>query len=166
MAQSLSDDASNSEAKETSEDAPRDSIETSLRIAAPPATVFALLTDPDQISLWFAQVAGIEPRVGGAVEFVFFNDNGSVSVFSGEVIVFEANMRFSFTWHHKEWSFPPLRVNFALEGDDRATVLSLRQDGFAAAPAMERDVHAEGWQLYLERLAAVADGTRPEGWNA
>lgn len=166
MAQPPSGDVCNDDAKETLVEAPIDSIEISLRIAASPERVFALLTDPDQISLWFAQVAGIEPHVGGAVEFVFLNENGSISVFSGEVTVFEANMRFGFTWQHKEWSFPPLHVGIALEEDRDATVLTLRQTGFATAPAIERDVHAEGWKLYLARLAAVADGSRPEGWNA
>ena len=147
------------------ENAPADALEISLRIAAPPARVFRLLTDPDRIALWFAQVSGIEPRVGGAVEFVFFNDNGSVSVFSGEVTEFAADSRFGFTWHHPDWTFPPLHVRFTLERAGSETALRLRQSGFAAAPAMERDIHAEGWDRYLERLAAVADGMRPAGWN-
>lgn len=143
-----------------------DMLEISLRIAASPQRVFALLTDPDAICLWFAQVSGIEPHVGGAVEFVFFNENGSVSVFSGEVTAFEANVRLGFTWHNRQWTFPPLHVLIALESVGAATVLRLRQTGFAQAPPIERDIHDEGWARYLERLAAVADGSRPEGWNA
>lgn len=143
-----------------------DALDISLRIAAPPERVFQLLTVPERIGLWFAQVAGIEPRAGGAVEFVFFNENGSVSVFSGEVTAFVADSRFGFTWHNRQWTFPPLRVLFSLQDSSGATVLTLRQTGFAAAPTMERDVHEEGWWRYLERLAAVADGTRPAGWNA
>ena len=141
-------------------------LEVSLQIVAPPQRVFALLTDPDAISLWFAQVSGIEPHVGGAVEFVFFNENGSVSVFSGEVTDFEANARLGFTWHNRQWTFPPLRVLITLESVGAATLLRLRQTGFATAPPLERDIHDEGWTRYLERLAAVADGSRPAGWNA
>ncbi len=143
-----------------------DVLEVSLRIAAPPERVFALLTDPDAISLWFAQVSGIEQHVGGAVEFVFFNENGSVSVFSGEVTAFEADACFGFTWHNRQWTFPPLDVHIVLESDGSETVLRLRQSGFAQAPPLERDIHDEGWTRYLQRLAAVADGSRPEGWNA
>ena len=143
-----------------------DMLEISLRIAASPQRVFALLTDPDAISLWFAQVSGIEPHPGGAVEFVFFNENGSVSVFSGEVTAFEANVRLGFTWHNRQWTFPPLHVHITLESVGNATVLHLQQTGFAQAPPIERDIHDEGWTRYLERLAAVADGSRPEGWNA
>ncbi len=143
---------------------PADALELSLRIAAPRARVFRLLTDPDGIGLWFAQVAGIEPRVGGSVEFVFFNDNGTVSVFSGKVTAFAANAAFGFTWRHADWTFPPLHVRITLTESASATTLRLRQTGFAAAPPLERDVHAEGWARYLERLAAVADGTRPQGW--
>ncbi len=142
-----------------------DMLEVSLRIAAPTEQVFALLTDPDAISLWFAQVSGLEPRPGGAVEFVFFNENGSVSMFSGEVTAFEANARFGFTWHNRQWTFPPLHVLITLEIAGAETLLRLRQTGFAKAPPLERDIHDEGWARYLERLAAVADGTRPEGWN-
>ncbi len=142
-----------------------DALEISLRIAAPPARVFALLTDPDEIALWFAQVAGIEPHVGGTVEFAFFNDNGTVSVFSGEVTDFVANARYGFTWHNRQWNFPPLHVLITLENAGGSTELTLRQSGFAAAPPLERDIHDEGWWRYLERLAAVANGTRPEGWN-
>lgn len=143
-----------------------DMLELSLRIAAPPQRVFALLTDPDAISLWFAQVSDIEPHPGGAVEFVFFNENGSVSVFSGEVTVFETDVRLGFTWHNRQWTFPPLHVLITLERVGDETKLHLRQTGFAQAPPLERDIHDEGWSRYLERLAAVADGSRPEGWNA
>lgn len=143
-----------------------DVLEMSLRIAALPERVFALLTDPDRIALWFAQVSGIEPHVGGGVEFVFFNENGSISVFSGEVTAFETDVRLGFTWHNRQWTFPPLHVLITLESVGDETVLHLRQTGFAEAPPLERDIHDEGWARYLERLAAVADGTRPEGWNA
>ena len=152
--------------KDTVAELQDDAIEILLRIGAAPESVFALLTDPDLISLWFAQVSGIEPHAGGAVEFVFFNENGTVSVFSGEVTAFDANVRFGFTWHNRHWTFPPLRVLFTLDRAGNETVLHLRQTGFAAAHPMERHVHEEGWWRYLERLAAVADGTRPAGWNA
>ncbi|MCY4436777.1 MAG: SRPBCC domain-containing protein [Chloroflexi bacterium] len=160
------EDNSRSGAPGDSADAHDDMLEVSLRIAASPQRVFALLTDPNAISLWFAQVSGIEPHPGGAVEFVFFNENGSVSVFSGEVTAYEANARFGFTWHNRQWTFPPLHVLFTLERDGSDTALRLRQTGFAQAPPLERDIHDEGWARYLERLAAVADGSRPEGWQA
>ena len=143
-----------------------DTLEISLRIAASRERVFALLTDPDRIELWFAQVSGVEPHPGGAVEFVFFNENGTVSVFSGEVTDYVANRSLGFTWHNRQWTFPPLHVLITLEDAGGSTVLILRQTGFTAAPPLERDIHDEGWWRYLERLAAVADGTRPAGWNA
>ena len=160
------EDNSKRATQDDSADTHGDMLEVSLRIAASPQRVFALLTDPDAISLWFAQVSGIERHVGGAVEFVFFNENGSVSVFAGEITAFEANIQLGFTWHNRQWTFPPLHVLIALESAGAATLLRLRQTGFAKAPPLERDIHDEGWTRYLERLAAVADGTRPEGWNA
>ena len=100
------------------------------------------------------------------MEFVFFNENGTVSVFSGEVTDYVANRKFGFTWHNRQWTFPPLHVLITLEDVGGSTVLILRQTGFTATPPLERDIHDEGWWRYLERLAAVADGTRPAGWNA
>ena len=43
-----------------------ETLEISLRIAASRERVFRLLTDPDRIELWFAQVSGVEPHPGGA----------------------------------------------------------------------------------------------------
>ena len=165
MVETSASGGSNDLEQETLRTSSEDSLKIALRIAAPPARVFVLLTDPDHIALWFAQVAGIEPNVGGAVEFAFFNDNGSVSVFTGEVTDFVTNARFGFTWHNRQWTFPPLHVLITLEDAGGSTVLTLRQSGFTAAPSLERDIHDEGWWRYLERLAAVADGSRPEGWN-
>jgi uncharacterized protein YndB with AHSA1/START domain len=141
-----------------------DVIRKTARIDAPPARVFGLLTEQEQIELWFAHVATIEGRVGGAVEFVFLNRNGTLGVFRGHVTALEAGRKVAFTWHNDSWEFPPLEIEFSVEPAAGGSRLRLTQRGFAGQP-VERDIHDTGWDQYLRRLAAVADGSRPEGWN-
>ena len=40
-------------------------VRRATRVAAPPATVFALLTDPDKILRWMGTEAQLEPQPGG-----------------------------------------------------------------------------------------------------
>jgi uncharacterized protein YndB with AHSA1/START domain len=141
-----------------------DYLEKTLSIAAPPERVFAALTDSDQVSRWFAPITSIELQLGGRVEFVFYNRNGTFSLFQGQVTAVDAPWRFGFTWHSPAWAFAPLDVQFTLEAAPDGTRLRLIQRGFATQP-VERDIHDVGWEHYLRRLAAVADGSRPEGWN-
>jgi len=47
----------------------KDTFERSFPIPASPARVFAALTDPAELSRWFAEHVHIEPREGGAFQF-------------------------------------------------------------------------------------------------
>ena len=40
-------------------------VRSETRVAAPPATVFAFLTDPEKILRWMGTEATVEPHVGG-----------------------------------------------------------------------------------------------------
>ena len=40
------------------------------------------------------------------------------------------NRKFGFTWHNRQWTFPPLHVLITLEDVGGSTVLILRQTGF------------------------------------
>jgi uncharacterized protein YndB with AHSA1/START domain len=139
-------------------EAGEDLVSKECLVAAPPARVFAALTESDEIERWFAQVALVEPRAGGAAEFVFYNRNGTFSVFVGEVTEFVPLACVAFTWHSPPSATPPLHVRFTLAAAPRGTRLSLVHSGFAGQP-IERDVYDEGWDHYLRRLAsAVAEG--------
>jgi len=144
-------------------DPSEDQVEKRVHIRAALSRVFRALTNPEWVARWFAQVAVIEPYPGSTVEFCFHNSNGTVSVFWGEVTDHEPHRRFGFTWGHSSWGFPPTRVMFTLEATPDGTALQLIHSGFAGQP-LERDIHDEGWDHYLRRLTAVADGTRPQGW--
>ena len=53
-----------------------DSIERELILPAPPARVWAALTQPDQLSAWFGARASIDLRPGGEVVFAWDSPDG------------------------------------------------------------------------------------------
>jgi uncharacterized protein YndB with AHSA1/START domain len=149
---------------ETAEEA-EDVVRKAVQLEASADRVFQLLTDPDHVERWFADVATIEPWVGGAVEFAFYNRNGTLSVFGGRVTAIRPPVEFTFTWHHDSWQFPPLEVEFRIEPAAGGARLRLTHRGFTGQPT-ERDIHDEGWDHYLRRLTAVAGGALPERLRA
>ena len=46
-------------------------IKKELIIKLTPSKVFKAITDPQQLTQWFPDVASIEPRVGGKISFKF-----------------------------------------------------------------------------------------------
>ncbi len=95
-------------------------IEREVLIEAPVQVVWRTVTEPDQMSLWFADRVelAIEP---GAHGYMGFGDQG------GPVVVetVEPPTRFSFRWNHPRGEEPvtgnSMLVEFTLtpEGDDR-----------------------------------------------
>jgi uncharacterized protein YndB with AHSA1/START domain len=133
-----------------------DRLEKSVRVAAPPERVFALLTEPDGLGRWLTPVAHFEAVPGGEVELVFLNQNGSLGIFRGRVTECEPPVRIAYTWHSPAWTFPPLHLCFTLSPapSGGGTEVRFAQWGFAGQP-VERAIHDEGWEHYLARLAAA-----------
>jgi uncharacterized protein YndB with AHSA1/START domain len=131
-------------------------VRRQVRIEARPETVYAFFTDPAKDVLWKGIEATLEPRPGGTYR-VRIDDR---HVASGRFVELVPHSRIVFTWG---WEgdgqpVPPgastVEVTLAPEG--AATMLTLVHrdlpDGEQAA------IHAEGWDLYLPRLAAAAGG--------
>lgn len=132
-----------------------DVIERVIDIAASPETVFTLLTDSEQYVRWKGRTAKLEPRRGGAFD-VGFADGGRVF---GEYVEVVPNRRVVFTWG---WDGPDAvvkpggsTVEIDLEPRGTGTRLRLVHRGL---PASERASHTEGWDFFLPRLTAVAEG--------
>jgi uncharacterized protein YndB with AHSA1/START domain len=137
-------------------------IEREVLIEAPVEVVWRTITEPDQMSQWFADRVElvIEP---GAHGFMQFGDQG------GPVVVetVEPPTRFSFRWNHPGGEEPvtgnSMLVEFTLtpEGGER-TLLRVVESGheLLAWPDEEKqryaDEHQEGWGEFLDRLAALA----------
>jgi uncharacterized protein YndB with AHSA1/START domain len=136
-------------------------IDRDILIEAPAEAVWRTITEPDQITQWFADRVDlvVEP---GAHGYMGFGDQGGPVV----VEVVDPPNRFSFRWNHPRDEEPAvgnsMLVEFTLtpEGGER-TRLRVVESGHELRdwPAAEKqryaDEHHEGWADFLERLAAV-----------
>jgi uncharacterized protein YndB with AHSA1/START domain len=142
-------------------------IDREILIDAPAEVVWRTITEPDQMSQWFADRVElvVEP---GAHGFMRFGDQG------GPVVVetVDPPHRFSF-----RWNFPPgeepadgnsMLVEFTLtrEGAER-TRLRVVESGHEQRdwPEAEQEryagEHRDGWVEFLERLAQVLAERQP-----
>jgi uncharacterized protein YndB with AHSA1/START domain len=136
-------------------------IDRDILIEAPVEVVWRTITEPEQISQWFADRVDlvIEP---GAHGYMAFGDQGGPVV----VEVVDRPVRFSFRWNHARGEEPvagnSMLVEFTLtqEGDER-TRLRVVESGHELCdwPDAEKqryaDEHSEGWGEYLERLVTL-----------
>jgi uncharacterized protein YndB with AHSA1/START domain len=143
-------------------------ISREVLIEAPVDVVWRTITEPDQMSQWFADRVDlvIEP---GAHGYLQFGDQGGPVV----VEVVDPPARFSFRWNHPPGEEPvagsSMLVEFTLtpEGDER-TRLRIVESGHELRdwPDAEKqrytDEHSGGWVEFTDRLATVI-AKRPPG---
>ena len=136
-------------------------IEREILIEAPVKVVWRTITEPDQLSQWFADRVElvVEPGAHGSMEF---GDQGGPVV----VEIVDPPTCFSFRWNYPAGEEPvagnSMLVEFTLtqEGDER-TRLRVVESGHELCdwPDAEKqryaDEHSEGWVEYLERLATL-----------
>ena len=137
-------------------------IDREIVIDAPVEVVWRTITEPDQITQWFADRVElvIEPGAHGYMEF---GDQG------GPVVVetVDPPRRFSFRWNHPRGEEPAggnsMLVEFTLtpQGDER-TRLRVTESGHElldwddAEKERYASEHQEGWGGFLDRLATLA----------
>ena len=120
------------------------------RLAHPIDVVWRAVTEPSELAHWFPARVEIDHRPGGAISFVFADDEAPPS--DGEVIEFEPPRRFAFTWGDAE-------LRFELEPDAsgcRLVFVYLFDEREAAA----RD--SAGWHVCLDLLERWLAGESPE----
>ena len=136
-------------------------IEREVVIEAPAEVVWRTITEPDQMSQWFADRVDlvIEP---GAHGYMRFGDQGGPVV----VEVVDRPTRFSFRWNQPSGEEAvagnSMLVEFTLtrEGDER-TRLRVVESGHELCdwPDAEKqryaDEHQGGWGEFLDRLATL-----------
>jgi uncharacterized protein YndB with AHSA1/START domain len=143
-------------------------IDRDVVIEAPVEAVWRIITEPDQMSRWFADRVDlvVEP---GAHGYMQFGDQG------GPVVVetVDPPLRFSFRWNHPRGEEPvtgnSMLVEFTLTplGEER-TRLRVVESGHELRdwPEAEKEryagEHRDGWVEYLDRLANVL-AERPPG---
>lgn len=128
-------------------------------IPAPPAAVFALLTDPQQILRWMGTEAETEPQAGG---IYLVNVTGArCARGSFREVVPVHRLAYSFGWDGSE-VVPPgsslVEIDL-VEQPPEGTLLRLTHSGLPNAEQCAG--HNEGWAHYLDRLACVCGGRDP-----
>jgi len=131
------------------------------QIAAPPATVFAFLTDPEKILSWMGAEVTTEAHPGGLylVKGVAGERARAARGAFREVVPVH-RLAYSFGWEGSE-EVPPgsSLVEIDLIDRDGGTLLRMTHSGLPNAAQCAR--HNEGWARYLGRLAIAATGRDP-----
>jgi len=128
-------------------------------IRAQPATVFSFFTDRDRWLSWQGVTAEIDARPGGVFRMNVRGDGWA----SGRFVAVEPPRRIVFTWGWEGDASPvppgSSTVEITLEPDgDGGTRLTLVHHGL---PLPALDLHRDGWDHYLDRLATRAGGGDP-----
>ena len=126
-------------------------------IAAPPASVYRYLVDPELLAVWFGIECTLETRPGGSFEML--SPNGMTA--SGEVIDVMTDTKISFTWGWRGHpAVPPgsSLVEIELIPDGAGTLVRLTHSGLELD---EQPLHRLGWEHYLRRLMTGATGGDP-----
>jgi uncharacterized protein YndB with AHSA1/START domain len=134
-------------------------VRREVQIPAPPATVFAFLTDPEKILSWMGSEAATEARPGG---LYLVKNIGSPKTARGafrEVIPVH-RLAYSFGWEGSE-EVPPgsSLIEIDLEDHDGGTFLRMTHSGLPNEAQCYW--HGRGWTHYFGRLTIAAAGGDP-----
>jgi uncharacterized protein YndB with AHSA1/START domain len=124
----------------------------------PIGTVWAALTEPDQLQQWLAAPAEIELRVGGRVHLV----PGQLTVDS-TVTALDPPHLLKYGWHDRAGDDVKVRWELTSQGGGTRLVFtetfptSLAETGQVSG----RPAELAAWHLVLDRLEATLDGQQP-----
>ena len=131
-------------------------------IAAPPATVFAFLTDPEKIISWMGAAATTEAYPGGLYLLKGVGgDHARVARGAFREVVPVHRLAYTFGWEGGQ-EVPPgsSLIEIDLIERDGGTLLRMTHSGLPNA--LECANHAKGWAHYLGRLGTAAAGRNPD----
>jgi uncharacterized protein YndB with AHSA1/START domain len=133
-------------------------VRREVEIAAPPATVFAFLIDPDKILRWIGTEATVEPHLDGLYLVNVTGRDTAEGRFTEVVPVHR--LAYSFGWRGRD-TMPPgsSLIEIDLIEQEPGTLLRMTHSGLPDAEACAS--HAKGWAHYLARLAVAAAGGDP-----
>jgi uncharacterized protein YndB with AHSA1/START domain len=133
-------------------------VRREIQIAAPQATVFAFLTDPEKIVRWVGTEATVEPHLDG-LYLVNVGANATARGRFTEVIPVH-RLAYSYGWKEID-KMPPgsSLIEIDLLEHEGGTLLRLTHSGLPDAELCA--AHEQGWTHYLARLAVAAAGGDP-----
>ena len=144
-----------------------DSVEREILIEASPEVVWAVITEPEQISRWLSDEAQVEGRVGADGTLTWRpggrgGDKEFDAVVPIRVVEAEPFRRFCFRWNHATGSGPDPRnsalVEFSLIEEAGGTRLRVLESGIDAVThdedgkARYLEDHEQGWDRHLGEL--------------
>ena len=136
----------------------KDVVSCQQLVPAPPQEVFRWLVQPELLVRWIGIDAQLEPRPGGRFRFEITDGQWC----SGRYLEVIPGRRVVVTWGWESGAIPvppgssTVTVDL-VEHPDGTLVRLVHSD---LAPEVRR-LHAEGWSLFLPRLAAVVAGRDP-----
>jgi uncharacterized protein YndB with AHSA1/START domain len=130
------------------------------QIAAPRATVFAFLTDPDKILNWMGTEVATEPHPDGLYLVKGIGERGNVARGAFREVVPVHRLAYSFGWDGSE-EVPPgsSLIEIDLFERDGGTLMRMTHSGLPNAVQCAN--HEKGWTHYFARLAMAAAGRDP-----
>ena len=133
-------------------------VQRETQIAAPRASVFAFLTDPEKIVQWMGTEAATEPHPGGLYLLKGIGRASARGTFREVVPVHR--LAYSFGWEGDE-EVPPGSglIEIDLIEQNGGTLVRMTHSGLPTEA--QRDSHAKGWAHYLGRLTKAAAGQDP-----
>jgi len=133
-------------------------VQRETHIAAPRASVFAFLTDPDKIMQWMGTAATTEMHPGGLYLVKGVGSATARGAFREVVPVHR--LAYSFGWETND-EMPPgsSLIEIDLIEQDGGTLLRMTHSGLPNEAT--RVSHDKGWGHYLGRLTSAAAGRDP-----
>lgn len=131
-------------------------IQKSIFLKATPAQVWAYLTDPDKLAIWFHK-----PKAALAEgKYEMFGTESGDKLMWGDVLVAEPHVRLEYTFTIAPMGDKTSSVKWKLEEVAGGTKLSLRHEGlpqgedaFGLTLALDK-----GWDDHLARMRSSAHG--------
>ena len=131
------------------------------QIAAPPATVFAYLTDPQKILSWMGMEASTEPQPGGLYLIKGVGgEHARTAQGTFREVVPVHRLAYSFGWDGSD-EVPPGSSLIEIDLIDRDGGTLLRMTHSGLPNEVQCANHDKGWAHYLGRLAVAATGRSP-----
>ncbi|QPF87620.1 SRPBCC domain-containing protein [Bradyrhizobium genosp. L] len=136
-------------------------VRREIEIAAPRATVFAFLTDPQKIVSWMGLEADTELHPGGLYLLKGVSgDRARAARGAFREVVPVHRLAYTFGWEGGE-EVPPGSSLIEIDLIDRETGTLLRMTHSGLPNAAQCESHAKGWEHYLGRLKIAAAGGDP-----
>lgn len=133
-------------------------VRREVEVVAPPATVFAFLTDPEKILRWMGTEATVEPHLEG-IYLVNVNGKDTAQGRFTEVIPVH-RLAYTFGWKGQDRTPPgSTLIEIDLIEREGGTLLLMTHSGLRDQEACA--AHEQGWRHYLDRMSVAAAGGDP-----